>query len=223
MNDEKRGAKEALSRMQEGSKKQKRVILTVLVCAVGVMALLLGAVALIVALGKNGGDVPQGDYEFYPVYEGDIMENEEYLGLNRHVEYCSDPSGYGLKMSITDENREEFDESVLFLYDYIQTIIRGDSVAYNKMFHVKYFEDNEQKDAFSQQMLHEIKIRFLSESKQGEERLITYRLEYMIHRNDGTFRRDVGSDASRPQDITVRVGTDGKILIERLVTIYSKQ
>ena len=64
MNDEKRGAKEELSRMQEGSKKQKRVILTVLVCAVGVMALLLGAVALIVALGKNGGDVPQGDYEF---------------------------------------------------------------------------------------------------------------------------------------------------------------
>ena len=69
----------------------------------------------------------------------------------------------------------------------------------------------------------QIKIHFLSESKQGEERLITYRLEYMIHRNDGTFRRDVGSDASRPQDITVRVGTDGKILIERLVTIYSKQ
>jgi hypothetical protein len=105
----------------------------------------------------------------------------------------------------------------------MQTIIKGDAVAYNKMFNAKYFEDNEPKDAFSQQMLHEIKIRFLSESKEGEERLITYRLEYMIHRNDGTFRRDVGSDASRPQDITVRVGTDGKILIERLVTIYSKQ
>lgn len=223
MNEEKRGAQEELTRMQEGSKRQKRVMLTVLACAIGVMALLLGTVALIGLLGKDGGDVSQGDYEFYPVYEGDIMENEEYLGLNRHVEYCADPSGYGMTTSITDENREEYDDSVLFLYDYMQTIIKGDAVAYNKMFNAKYFEDNEQKDAFSQQMLHEIKIRFLSESKQGEERLITYRLEYMIHRNDGTFRRDIGSDASRPQDITVRVGTDGKILIERLVTIYSKQ
>ena len=223
MKDEKRGAQEELTRMQEGSKRQKRVMLTVLACAVGVMALLLGTVALIGLLGKDGGDVSQGDYEFYPVYEGDIMENEEYLGLNRHVEYCADPSGYGMTTSITDENREEYDDSVLFLYDYMQTIIKGDAVAYNKMFNAKYFEDNEPKDAFSQQMLHEIKIRFLSESKEGEERLITYRVEYMIHRNDGTFRRDVGSDASRPQDITVRVGTDGKILIERLVTIYSKQ
>ena len=151
------------------------------------------------------------------------MENAEYLGLNRQVDYCADPSGYGLTMSITDENREEFEDSVLFLHDYIQTIIKGDAAAYNKLFNDKYFEDNEPKGAFSQQMLHEIDIRFMSESKEGEERLITYRLEYQIHRNDGTFRRDVDSDASRPQDITVRVGVDGSILIERVITYYSKQ
>jgi hypothetical protein len=201
----------------------RRSVIIIVACVLGVMAVLFGVVALVEALSRGKSNVPDGDFEFYPVYEGDIMENAEYLGLNRQVDYCADPSGYGLTMSITDENREEFEDSVLFLHDYIQTIIKGDAATYNKLFNDKYFEDNKPKGAFSQQMLHEIDIRFMSESKEGEERLITYRLEYQIHRNDGTFRRDVDSDASRPQDITVRVGVDGSILIERVITYYSKQ
>lgn len=221
--DEKNTNEEELLRMREHSRKMRRSVIIVVACVLGVMAVLFGVVVLVEALSRGKSNVPDGDFEFYPVYEGDIMENAEYLGLNRQVDYCADPSGYGLTMSITDENREEFEDSVLFLHDYIQTIIKGDAAAYNKLFNDKYFEDNEPKGAFSQQMLHEIDIRFMSESKEGEEQLITYRLEYQIHRNDGTFRRDVDSDASRPQDITVRVGVDGSILIERVITYYSKQ
>lgn len=221
--DEKNTNEEELLRMREHSRKMRRSVIIIVACVLGVMAVLFGVVVLVEALSRGKSNVPDGDFEFYPVYEGDIMENAEYLGLNRQVDYCADPSGYGLTMSITDENREEFEDSVLFLHDYIQTIIKGDAAAYNKLFNDKYFEDNEPKGAFSQQMLHEIDIRFMSESKEGEEQLITYRLEYQIHRNDGTFRRDVDSDASRPQDITVRVGVDGSILIERVITYYSKQ
>ena len=202
----------------------RRWIIIILCCAVGLILLLFGAAIVIEKLEEaKKANVTDGDYTFYPVYDGDIMENEEYLGLNRHVSFCANPSGYGLTQAITDENREEFDGSVLFLYEYIQTIIRGDSLAYNKLFNETYYRDNAQKENFAQQMLYNINIRFMSESKEGNERLITYRVEYMIHQNNGTFRRDVGSDASRPQDITVRVGANGEILIERIVTYYSNK
>ena len=208
--------------MQARTRSMRRSVLIVLAVSIGMIALMLLAVFLIGKLGNGGNEIETQDYEFYPPYEGDIMENPAYLELDRQVYYCEDPNGYGATVSITDENRADFDPSVLFLYEYIQTIINGDAAAYNKLFSDHYYLNGKPQDAFSQQMLHNIKIRLRSESKEGEERIVTYRVEYEIHRNDGSFRRDVGSDASRPQDITLRIDRNGSIAIEQIVTWYSK-
>ena len=48
--------------------------------------------------------------------------------------------------------------------------------------------------------------------------LITYKLEYMIHRNDGSFRRDIRSDESRAHYLTLRI--EPAIAIEKLITHY---
>ena len=60
------------------------------------------------------------------------------------------------------------------------------------------------------------------ETDENGDKLVTYILEYMIYQNDGTFRRDVGSDAIRPQHVTLRVSPSGDMHIEKIVTIYAK-
>lgn len=202
------------------SRKMKKRIVLVLICAVAIFASFVAIIRLVEYFEKD--ELPSLDeiYEFYPVYEGDILENREYLGLDRMMQYCDDPSGYGITQSVVPENFDDFDANVLFLYQYVQTIINGDADAYNACFNETYYRDVAPVSNFSQQMLYNIRLRYDTEEN-GEDgsKLVTYRLEYMIHRNDGTFRRDVGSDASRAQFVTLRISAQGDILIEKLVTV----
>ena len=199
------------------SKKMKKRIIVVAAGIVCVIALLVGFIALIESLtGEKENPFPDGAFEFYPTYQGDILQNKNYLELDREIDY---DNNYGLTQSINEDNREEFDQTVLFLCEYLQTIIAGDSEAYNACFNDIYFNEIKQMGEFSPQMLYNMKIIYQS-SEDGENgsKLLTYRLDYMIYRNDGTFRRDVGSDAIRPQFVTLRVTADGNIKIERLLT-----
>lgn len=210
--------KESLSieAYKEQSNKMRKRILIILAVAVAAIILLFGAILLIEKLtAPKQPDLPE--YEFYPTYQGNIMEYQPYLELDRQVYY----SEHGVTQSITDENKQDFDASVLFLYDYIQCIITGDHVRYNQMFAPSYFEECQMQGAFSPQMLYNIVITLDSTLQDGKGgKLITYQLDYMFFQNDGTFRRDVDSNASRPQKITVRVADDGTVLIEKLITNY---
>ncbi len=107
--------------------------------------------------------------------------------------------------------------------DYLQTVIAGDANAYNAYFNNVYFEDNQPKTAFYQQMLYNMVIYYESTEKQdGGDTLTTYRLEYMIYRNNGSFHADVGSDAILPRHVTLRISPDGTIKIEGIRTSYPK-
>lgn len=218
--NEKKGTLEASCKSNAAMKKR---ILTVGAVVLAVLIVLVVVLWIADTLAKRDVGVPDGTYEFYPPYDGDIMENEEYLALNRMIDFCNDPLGYGLKQSITEENEEEFDPTVLFLRNYLQTVIAGDAETYNTYFNHVYFEDNEPKSAFYQQMLYNMVIYFESTEKQdGGDTLATYRLEYMIYQNNGSFHKDVGSDAILPRHVTVRIGADGTLAIERIVTVYTK-
>ena len=216
--------KERYEDLRKKSQKMKKRILIIFGALVALILILFGSIVLIERLLTGSADkTPKTDYEFYPEYEGNILTFEEYLELDRQVYYCNDPSGYGLTQAVTLDNRKDFDENVLFLFDFIQTIINGDAEGYNACFNDTFFKAQEPKQDFSQQMVYNIEITFQSKitDTDGSE-LVTYRLEYMIHRNDGSFRRDVGSDAIRPQTVTLRVSNEGQILIEKLLTHYGK-
>ena len=72
-------------------------------------------------------------------------------------------------------------------------------------------------------MLYNITVTFYSTEKQDDGSVLTsYKLEYMIYENNGTYRRDIGSDMSRPQLVTLRIEKDGTIAIEKLITIFIK-
>ncbi len=207
---------EKMEQLKVQSNKMRKKLIVILIAVASAILVLLLAVLLIEKLtAPKLPEIP--DYEFYPTYQGNIMEYDRYLDLDRQVYY----SEFGMTTSITDENREEFDASVLFLYEYIQCIIAGDSERYNRFFSQSYFKDCDPQAPFTPQMLYRIAITYRStEEDTSGDKLITYQLDYMLFENDGTFRRDVESDASRPQHVTLRISPDGSIEIEKLVTNY---
>ena len=210
-----------LVQLREKANKTKKRVLIVCLSLIGAVALLFGLVTLIDYLVNRAPDIPEYNFHFYPTYEGDIMQNQQYLGLDRQIYFCEDPSGEGLKRAVNEENMTEYDTKVLFLYFYLQTIISGKEDVYNGYFNDTYYKTNQPKADFSPQMLYEMEITYQgTQTLDGGEQLVSYRLIYKIFQNDGTFRRDIGSNSGRPQTITLRVSADGTITIEKLVTHY---
>lgn len=207
--------REAFLELEKRSRKMRKK-LTLILGGVALCAVILCGALLLPDLLKNSKNPQEefreyGDEAFYEPYTGDIMKNEEYLELDRKV-YYSD--GSGMESSIEDDNLSEFSNEVIFLYNYLQTIIRGDAEAYNACFN----NENYRKDSFNPQMLYGARITFFSRSNDEKGIIVTYRLEYMIHRNDGTFRRDIRSNESRPQYVTLRI--EPEIRMEKLITHY---
>lgn len=200
----------------------KQKILLAIGAAIGVLLLLWGVVELLTGLSEHEKNQPPDyHYEFDTVYDGDIHTYRPYLNLDRQIYYCADPAGYGLTQAVGEDNRADFSDEVLFLCEWLNTIVDGDADAYNGYFNQTYFESVERQAQFAQQMLYNIHLTYYSETKEGEERLVTYTVAYMIRCNNGTYRQDVGSDAARPQRVTLRVAADGTMAIEKLVTIHS--
>ncbi len=200
----------------------KQKILLAIGAVLGVLLLLWGVLELLTYLNEQKkNQPPEYHYEFDTVYDGNILAYRPYLNLDRQIYYCADPAGYGLTQAVGEDNREDFPSEVLFLCEWLNTIVNGDAESYNGYFNRTYFENAEPQKQFAQQMLYNIHLTYYSEATDGEDRLVTYTVKYMIHCNNGTYRQDIGSDAARPQRVTVRTSADGTMAIEQLVTIHS--
>lgn len=124
----------------------------------------------------------------------DIMEYDEYTQRhNISVFYKKD----SIKQSITDDVVNNYGEAFAVVYNVIVAIRNGDATTYNFYMGKKEFE----KDSFTQQQIYDILITFQPGYTDDEE--VTYdkavfKVEYKIHENNGTYRNNIESDASRP-------------------------
>ncbi len=185
------------------------------------LGLILSLVIAVICLEQKAPkEIELPDSYFSPTYEGNIMEYPAYLALDRSVTYCNDPSGYGLTTSMTEEHRNEFPAGAWFLYQYIEILVSGDTDAYNALFNEQYYKKNDPHAPFTPQMIYKTEIRYRTEEKDGRDTLVAFWLEYRIFENDGTFRRDIGSDATRGQNVVLRITPAGDISIEELTTVY---
>lgn len=190
--------------MKEKSKASRRRLRAALL-AVGITAVLaiLTVVLLAVLLPDDQpspGPAP-APVTFYPVYDGNVRENVLYLGLDRQYYLC-EPE-HGVKEAL-DESRFSADPELSLLRDYIESLINGYPSACRSLFTASALAQSPIPD-FSQQMIYRVEITEVG----TEAGRTTYRLEYMIYRNNGTYRRDVGSDAVRPEYLTlIKVGED---------------
>lgn len=216
------------------AKIRKRIIIVFAIMLA--FALLYFVVSYIVASIQEK-DEDDGGYRpntiiFHKIdYEYDILKDKDYLALDRRP-YLSDAST-GVTVSVSEKDLATQDEGFKLLYEMIQCIIRGDHEGYNALFSENYYsvEENAPEDEFTMQQIYDIKFTRIKVSEHTEGEIhytqYEYEVEYKIRKNNGTFRTDIGSDASRTQyfvmsDSTV-INGEQTVLIDRILKYNVKQ
>ena len=214
-------ANDVLKNITEQNKKMRKKLLIALAITVGVIVVLISVLLIVKACHQKDEPFTLPDSVFYPTYQGDIFEYADYLDRRPDVIlYCEDIDGRGRTTSIDEGREEEFAPEVLYLRDFLWIMMHADVDAYNACFNEVYYKNNEKQAAFSQQMIYEAEIRFGSEEKAANgECTATYYLCYKLYENDGSLRRDVGSDAVVPMRVVLRVTSAGDISISDLEPI----
>lgn len=199
---------EQARKAQADARRLKRRILVVFLCLLVFMAI---AIPLISFIENRESQSSQGEAETHrspsisfctPDYDYDIMQDSEYLSLNRYFFYEDLTSG--ITVMLDDTNRNSYGPAVVTLMNMIEAIIAGDNEAYNQLFSDDYYSVYDPEDEFTMQQVYDIKISKRSTSEVTSESGGTYTqydfvVEYKIHKNNGTFRTDIGHDESRKQ------------------------
>lgn len=92
----------------------------------------------------------------------------------------------------------------------------GDSVAYNALFSPEFIAASGSYSAFTKQKLYDISIIEHSISApvpEGYSKVYLYGLAYKIKDNNGSLRKDVGSDAELEQYLTIVEDADGNVFV----------
>lgn len=189
------------------SNKKAAVIVAVSLGAAFVLLLLLQIVINILPDSFSGGkNTVNNSYRFEAAdYKADIMQDPEYLSLDRYIRYTDG----AISSVLTERSEIEAEGRQLIMFaDLFDSIIAGDCDAYNSFFTDDYLKKYGKKDRFTMQQVYNITIELISVrdiEEEGETKIkrYEYKVGYMIHKNNGTFRSDVGSDMSLPQSFIV--------------------
>ncbi len=210
----------------KGKRKIPRGLLAAAVIIGALFGLLLVAyiaaqiVAHTVLKDGNPADeiISTDDFKFDRVEEDvDIFEDEEYLQLERTVYYSDGAQTY----PILSDNFPVPEAARLF-YDYIDAIIHGDADKLNTFYTDEYLEEVGAHADFTMQRVYDALVTYLGPTidKRTGQRCERVKLTYRISKNDGTFRRDIESDASREQIFTV-IEQDGVYRISDMNFVYA--
>lgn len=202
------------------SKKKKAIIIGFVSVCVLMLVLVLISSVLSHFNGKVNRDIPRIDYTFYdPDWESDIFSEEGYLSKNRNIAYTDEN---GQTIGINEINSAQNGVGAAFFSVYFYALQTGDNELYNSLFSSEYIDKNGEKDDFTEQRVYDIELKYLYDEKISDSLYsITYALDYCIMRNDGTFRRDIGSDMSRTQYVTLCYDENGAY-ISGIKTEYAK-
>ena len=205
--------------------KHKRKKLTIIV-AFALSALVLIICALLSDLfdntGAGGDEIETFDQSRFcetKEEDFDIFEYPEYLKYDRSIYYNDERSG--IKLSITEEDAAQYGEGVYFAYNLINIIVNGDYEEYNSL----VGGEAQKYESFTQQQLYDINLSLESTATLTGNKNNTYteyvvKVQYKIHENNGTYRRDVESDASKPQYYVINNSTGSFLLMDVVFTKY---
>ena len=209
-------------------RRAKSIVMLFLIFIIGTTLLCLSILGVISE--KDKYEAEKGtSYLFYePDYALNILESEEYLNLDRSIKFENPDSG--ITSVISYENLDavptDLKAPVVLLCDFINYAIEGDFELLNSLFSEEYIQaGGKTKIEFTMQQLYNIRITYVnsySENIDGyTEYCYDFWLEYMIHKNNGTFRNDMESDCIRKE--YVRVTDRGGILAIDVLAPYNTQ
>lgn len=209
---------ENLLKIQKQKKKLKIIILSVFAVCI-VFAVVFTIILSLPAKKVEGTDYSDAlsDYEFFPVEITDIFYDPDYSDDMRNISYYDETFAL-LGYTLDDGNINEFDESVKFMYRYINYIIGGNVDDFNNCFSSAYYEKVYPKKFFTMQRLYDIKLVKAAERYEDGMKVYVFKLDYKILKNDGTFRKDIDSSSSRTKTIYL-TDREGRLAIDG-ETIY---
>ncbi len=223
---------EEAAHARAASRRMKRRILLVTAGILVLLILLAGAVMLMERLTAEKAPSAEDDTSvplyFYPSEpDVNILEDPDYLGMDRRI-YCTQG---GETRVVTEDNIDGYGPAVLTLRDMLNAIVSGDHEAYNALFSTNYYatEGNAPKEAFTMQRVYDIELTVVAESKKTDDQTgktyTQYELivKYKIARNDGTFRRDIGSNEARKQYYVLSDSTGSQVLIDQVLNYNYQQ
>lgn len=120
-----------------------------------------------------------------------IFDDSAYLALDRIIHIKRGMEEYTVSPSST-----ETDEAERFFLTYFDALSHGDATRHGKLFTDGYYEKYLPQEDFTEQRIYDIHLTLL-DSSATDERLY-YLVEYKISKNNGSFRRDIAPNASRP-------------------------
>lgn len=213
--------------------KKKKQALTIIIVLAGLFVLLLVLNALAdVNFGvsfnkkdekkKSSTDtIPK--YSLYvPDFDYEVEKDKEYAQVLHYVSY---KEGASEIMLTGDEALEEAGAAAAMLNDYFDSIKNGDYETYNTFFTPECLEDFGKDEPFTKQMLYNISVtltgkELVDEGKPTQKTYYQYKVMYMIMKNNGTFRSDMGSDMCIPETYTViEEKSSGEIRISDITEI----
>ena len=210
---------------RESTRKLKRNMIIVLVCMAVFAVVAIPLINLLDNLQSGGTSeetqkLPPSSIIFAtPDYEYDIMEDEDYLQLNRRIYHFDERSG--LTEELTDKNIAGYGPAAGVLREAINAIIAGDADAYNALFSENYYANHEPEAPFTMQRLYDIKLTKVNETmvsgETGKYTQYEYEVEYKIRLNDGTYRTDIGHDESKKQYFILSDSVTDDVLIDQIL------
>lgn len=156
-------------------------------------------------------------YVFPPSNYGlDVTTDEWYMQLDRSVHYKNG----GLSVMVLEEEMNDYNDAVSFFVEYFETIVAGDVDTYNSYFSDEYYDIYEPYSLFAPQMIYDIEVEQLTETINSDGTTDwTFNVKYKIYKNDGTFRNDIPSDASKTLYYELSTDKNGNVLID-YITYY---
>lgn len=181
-------------------RRRSRLFCLIVICIAAL--LVAAAVWIIIKIASNKSDprtpytadVYDLDPNRFALYDPDspsIFEDDSYLELDRALHVRNGGEEYTVTETDSSASAAE-----LFMIGYFDALAHGDTEKYNAMFSDAYYETHDKQPDFSEQRVYDIHISLLG-SVDGDSK-VSYMVDYKIKKNNGTFRRDIYSDSSRP-------------------------
>ena len=233
--EEETSSAENINRFEEESRKAREATLKlkkkILIVAAGMVAFTIIAMVLMPVLDRALNKEPHEEETtrrpntviyYDPDYEYDIMKDQEYLELDRYIYYKDARTNETI--ILLDHEIQGYGPAMVTIKKMIDAIIAGDHETYNSLFSKNYFavEGREPEPPFTMQQVYDILITRMEvtdvvDETLGKYTMYTYTVEYKIHKNNGTFRTDLGHDDSRKQYFILSNSTGPQVLIDQIL------
>lgn len=200
------------------NKKQRCILwVTGILVLLGIVSALWSALSGDLPEGAKDGPVPTytghlpADQFMHPHPDEAVTSDAAYMELDRRIHIRRGAETVPLEDA--EEARMQ-GEAIAFFARYFETVMAGDAEAYNSLFTDTYYKRTLPFPYFSPQKIYNIVLQEADvEEEQGNS--YVYYVSYSIYDNDGTFRRDVASDAARVLIFTL-VSEGGSLKIDSI-------